>query len=516
MTEETNTNQMNANTSDNEYRMFRLKKIETLKTAGVAVYPDRYPDAIGCGEAAKLEEGAEGVRCAGRIVSMRKMGKLMFLHLQDITGKIQIALRKGGISDESFGLAKDVLDIGDFIGVEGRMFITRTGELTIDAGEYVFLSKSLRPLPEKWHGLTDTETIFRRRYLDLIMSDHARKKFLARSALIQTIRDILLQNSFVEVETPVLQCKPSGALARPFKTYHEALNMDVYLRIAPETWLKRLIVGGYTRVFEFARCFRNEGISADHLQDFTMLEYYVAYWNYDDNMRFTEILFQNVMMKVIGTTTVMFENREIDFSGHWPRVTFRDVVKGDTGIDLDMFPTLEALKDEIARRGIQLDIARDELNKLGRGNLIDLLYKRISRPKMIQPQFLIGHPMDVSPLARSNDNDSSIVDRFQLVAGGVELVNAYSELADPVDQRKRFEEQARLRAAGDAEAMAYDEDFVLALEHGMPPTSGWGMGIDRFMKFLFNEENIKNCVLFPLMRPEDSVKTSIKKEDHNC
>jgi lysyl-tRNA synthetase, class II len=494
----------NDNLTENEYMRFRLKKIETLKAAGVQVYPDRFPDALNCGEAAGLGENAESVRCAGRIVSMRKMGKLMFLHLQDVTGKIQIALRKGGISDESFDLAKDALDIGDFIGVEGRMFITRTGELTIDAAEYVFLSKSLRPLPEKWHGLTDTETIFRRRYLDLIMSDHARKKFLARSALIQTIRETLLQNDFVEVETPVLQCKPSGALARPFRTYHEALNMDVYLRIAPETWLKRLVVGGYPRVFEFARCFRNEGISADHLQDFTMLEYYVAYWNYDDNMRFTESLFQNVMMRVIGTTTVMFENREIDFSGHWPRVTFRDVVRNDTGIDLDAYPTAEALREEIAMRGIQLDIARDDLDKLGRGNLVDLLYKRMSRPKMIQPQFLIGHPMDVSPLARSNDCDTTVVDRFQLVAGGVELVNAYSELADPVDQRKRFEEQARLRAAGDAEAMAYDEDFVLALEHGMPPASGWGMGIDRFMKFLFNEENIKNCVLFPLMRPEDN------------
>lgn len=489
-------------TSENEYVQFRLKKIDLMKAAGIPVYPDRFPDACSCGDAADLADGHEGVRCAGRIISMRKMGKLMFLHIQDITGKIQIALRRGGIHDDAFDLAKDVLDIGDFIGVEGRMFVTRTGERTIDVGEYTFLSKSLHPLPEKWHGLTDTETIFRRRYLDLIMSDHARTKFMAKSRLIQVIREILLRNAFVEVETPVLQCKPSGAMARPFRTYHEALNMDVYLRIAPETYLKRLLVGGYNRVFEFARCFRNEGISADHLQDFTMLEYYAAYWNYEDNMRFTEQLVQETMQVVTGSTKVIVEGREIDFGGKWPRVSFRDVIAGDTGIDIEKFTDAKSLLEEIFNRDIHLDTPREDLQKLGRGNLLDLLYKRVSRPRMIQPLFLVGHPVDLSPLARSNDADPSVVDRFQLVAGGVELVNAYSELADPVDQRRRFEAQARLRAAGDEEALAYDEDFILALEYGMPPASGWGMGIDRFMKFLFNEENIKNCVLFPLMRPE--------------
>lgn len=485
-----------------EYVQVRLNKIRILEAAGIPVYPDRFPDAMSCGDASALADGTENVRCAGRISSMRKMGKLMFLHLQDITGKIQIALRKGGISDDAFDLAKDILDIGDFIGVDGRIFVTRTGELTIDVRNYVFLSKALRSLPEKWHGLTDTETIYRRRYLDLIMSEHARSKFLARSRLIQVIREILLDNGFIEVETPVLQSKPSGALARPFRTYHEALNLDVYLRIAPETYLKRLLVGGFNRVFEFARCFRNEGMSADHLQDFTMLEYYAAYWNYEDNMRFTETLIHDVMQSVIGSQVVTADGKEIDFSGSWPRVTFRELILKDTGIDLDRFGTSGELLAEIIRLGISLDSSKEELSKLGRGNLIDLLYKRVSRPRMIQPQFLIGHPLDLSPLARSNDDNPAIVDRFQLVAGGVELVNAYSELADPVDQRRRFEEQARLRAAGDEEALAYDEDFVLALEHGMPPASGWGMGIDRFMKFLFSEENVKNCVLFPLMRPE--------------
>jgi len=489
--------------AEDEYFRIRLEKISKLKEAGLSAYPDRFADSLTCEEAAKQDEGTEGVRCAGRITSMRKMGKLIFAHIQDVTGKIQIAVQRDGLGVEKFKLVKSVLDIGDFVGVMGKVFVTRTGELTIDVAEYTFLSKSLRALPEKWHGLTDTEMIYRKRYLDLIMSDHARKKFLAKSKLIQTIREILLENKFMEVETPVLQAKPSGALARPFKTHHEALNLDVYLRIAPETYLKRLIIGGFTRVFEFARCFRNEGISADHLQDFTMLEYYVAYWNYEDNMRFTEKLFHDVMDKVTGSTVVMVDGVEIDFGGSWPRVTFRELIEKDTGIKLEQFATSDELLTEIINRGISLDLSHEELSKLGRGNLIDLLYKKVSRPKMIQPQFLTGHPLDLSPLARSNDNDDSIVDRFQLVAGGTELVNAYSELADPVDQRARFEEQARLKAAGDAEALDYDEDFVASLEHGMPPASGWGLGIDRFVKFLFGEENIKNCVLFPLMRPED-------------
>lgn len=489
--------------AEDEYYRIRLEKIRALKEAGYAAYPDQFQDALTCGKAAEKSESDAGVRCAGRIVSMRKMGKLIFAHIQDVTGKIQIALRRDGVGAELFKLAKSVLDIGDFVGVEGTMFVTRTGELTIDVNGYQFLSKSLRPLPEKWHGLTDTELIYRRRYLDLIMSDHARRKFLAKSRLIQKIREILLNHGFVEVETPVLQAKPSGALARPFKTYHEALNLDVYLRIAPETYLKRLIVGGFTRVFEFARCFRNEGISADHLQDFTMLEYYAAYWNYEDNMRFTETLIQAVMGDVIGSTSVEFEGKTIDFSGSWPRVTFRELIRKDTGIVLADHPDAEGLLAEIGRRDIRLETPEEELRKLGRGNLIDLLYKKVSRPKMQAPQFLIGHPLDLSPLARSSDSDPAVVDRFQLVAGGVELVNAYSELADPVDQRRRLEDQARLKAAGDAEALDFDADFVTALEYGMPPTSGWGMGIDRFMKFLFNEDNIKNCVLFPLMRPED-------------
>ena len=487
--------------TDDEYFRIRLEKLEKLRAAGVRVYPDRFPDAVPIGQVLGKQDGDQNIITAGRLIAIRKMGKLIFAHLQDISGKIQVALQRDVVGVDQFKLFKANIDIGDFIGVQGDMILTRTGELTIDVHSYAFLSKALHPLPEKWHGLTDTESIYRQRYLDLIMSEHSRRKFIAKPQMIQTIRDILLTNGFMEVETPVLQSKPSGALAKPFVTYHEALNQQVYLRIAPETYLKRLLVGGFTRVFEFARCFRNEGISQDHLQDFTMLEYYAAYWDYRDNMNFTENLIHEVLDKIIGSQEIQAGEHRIDFSGHWPRVSFDEVIQKDTGIILENFPDAESLLAEIQTRQIQLELDAQELKKLGRGNLIDLLYKKISRPQIIQPIFLIHHPLDLSPLARASDANPRVTDRFQLVAGGVELVNAYSELADPVDQRRRFEVQSALKAAGDEEALDYDEDFVLALEYGMPPASGWGMGIDRFMKFLFNEENIKNCVMFPLMRP---------------
>ncbi len=493
----------NQNLTIDEYFQIRLGKLDELRKQGVTVYPDRFPGTKPLSEVMVLPEDAKNVRTAGRLTSVRKMGKLIFAHIQDVTGKIQIAFQRDSIGKEVFQLFKNCVDIGDFIGVDGEMFVTRTGELTVNVSKYTFLGKSLHPLPEKWHGLTDTEMIYRQRYLDLIMSEHARKKFLAKSKMIQVIRNLLLENDFIEVETPVLQTKASGALAKPFLTHHQALDQDVFMRIAPETYLKRLVVGGYNRVFEFARCFRNEGISPEHLQDFTMLEYYVAYWNYEDNMVFTETLIHTVLDEIYGSQQVTVGDDTIDFSGSWPRVTFRDLVEKDTGIKLEDYPDAESLRNEIFNRKIDLEMSREDMAKLGRGNLIDILYKKMSRPKIIQPVFLTGHPRDLSPLARASDADPEITDRFQLVAGGTELVNAYSELADPVDQKNRFDVQAALKAAGDEEALAYDDDFVMALEYGLPPTSGWGLGIDRFLKFLFDEDNIKNCVLFPLMKPNN-------------
>jgi lysyl-tRNA synthetase class 2 len=383
-----------------EYFDIRLKKLRELESAGVPIYPDRFPESVPVEDVLRLPVNASGIRTAGRLVSMRKMGKLIFAHIQDITGKIQIALRRDGIGTEAFKRFKTLIDIGDIIGVEGNLFRTRTGELTVDVSRYSFLSKALHPLPEKWHGLTDTEMIYRRRYLDLIMSEHARKKFLAKSKLIQVIRSILLEHGFVEVETPVLQPKPSGALARPFVTHHKALDLDVYLRIAPETYLKRLLVGGFNRIFEFARCFRNEGVSPDHLQDFTMLEYYVAYWNYEDNMSFTEMLIQRVLDDVMDSQKITFGDDVIDFSGHWPKVDFFEMIRDDTGIDLKDIGDADELRRKIEEKHIPLEMEKDEFNRLGLGALTDALYKRVSRPKLRQPVFLTGHPLVIPCTAK--------------------------------------------------------------------------------------------------------------------
>jgi lysyl-tRNA synthetase class 2 len=313
------------------------------------------------------------------------------------------------------------------------------------------------------------------------------------------MRSFLESESFVEIETPILSIKASGAAARPFISHHNALDMEVFLRIAPETYLKRAVVGSFDKVFEFARCFRNEGMDPSHLQDFTMLEYYCAYWNYADNMRFTERLVQRALQDALGGTKVAIRGDEIEFGGTWPRVTFRELILNDTGIDLEKHPDAESLRAAVKSRGVEL---APEALTMGRGNLIDELYKKVSRPRLKGPVFLCEHPIDLSPLARRNDSNPAVADRFQVVVKGWEIVNAYSELVDPVDQRKRFEDQAALRAKGDEEAMDMDEDYLLAMEHGMPPISGWGMGIDRFCALLTNVDNLRDVVLFPLMKPE--------------
>jgi len=333
------------------------------------------------------------------------------------------------------------------------------------------------------------------------MSQQTRERFLLKSAIVKELRRYLENADFIEVETPVLQSKPSGALAKPFKSHHEALDIDVYLRIAPETYLKRLIVAGFTKVFEFARCFRNEGISQTHLQDFTMLECYAAYWNYKDNMRFTRDMILNVLQKVFGTSKLAINDTEIDFSKEWRAVTFRELILEDVGLDINDFTNNAELLTAIKEKNIKID--NENLENLSIGNLIDQLYKKVSRPKIIAPTFLISHPIELSPLARANDENKKITDRFQLVINGAEIINAYSELVDPIEQRKRLEQQAVYNAKGDDEAMVKDEDYLLAMEYGMPPISGWGMGIERLVQVLTNCDNIKDSVLFPLVRPLD-------------
>ncbi len=486
----------------NDLLLARKNKLDYIIENHINPYPDRFDVNKQIKDAPRLPDGTENICIAGRIILMRKMGNLSFARISDVQGSIQIAVKKDVLGSEEYDFFKKAFDIGDFIGVCGEMFTTKTGEKTIRAHKITFLGKTLRPLPEKYHGITDMDSRFRQRYLDLIMNEDVQKKFIMKFAFVREVRRYLEDHGYIEIETPVLLDKPSGATARPFISHHHALNMDVYLRIAPETYLKRAIVGGFTKVFEFARCFRNEGIDSSHLQDFTMLECYCAYYNYKDNMVFLQNMLCSVVKKLFGKTKLKIEGTTVDFAGKWSIVTFRELILRDSGIDIDQYQTSEELLNAIKAKNIKLE-SETEISLLGRGNLIDLLYKKVSRPKLISPTFLVEHPKALSPLARANDENPEIVDRFQLVINGAEVINAYSELVDPIDQKKRLMEQARLKASGDEEAMMMDEDYVRAMEYGMPPISGWGMGIDRILQVILGENNIKELILFPLMRPTE-------------
>ncbi len=477
----------------------RMNKLELVREH-TNPYPERFEKTHEIREVTELEDGTAGVRTAGRIVLMRKMGKLSFLTISDVNGKVQIAVKKDVVGDEEYEFFKRSFDIGDFFGAEGDIFTTQTGEKTLRAQKIFFLGKALRSLPEKFHGITNIDSCYRQRYLDLIMNQETRERFLLKVNFMKEIRRFLEDHEYMEIETPVLIDHPSGALARPFISHHNALDMNVYLRIAPETYLKRAIVGGFTKVFEFARCFRNEGIDASHLQDFTMLEGYCAYYNYRDNMIFLQEMLTCVITKLFGKPQITIGDRVINFSGAWPIVTFRELIERDCGIDINQYDTAGKLLTRIEQLGIQLESETD-LHKLGRGNLIDLLYKKVSRPAIIEPTFLIEHPTSLSPLARANEDNPEVVDRFQLIINGAEIINAYSELVDPIDQKRRLIEQASLKADGDEEAMVMDEDYITAMEYGMPPISGWGMGIDRVLQVLTGQDNIKNLIMFPLLRP---------------
>jgi lysyl-tRNA synthetase class 2 len=495
-----------------EQEVVRREKLQKLKDAGIHPYPERFEMTHELHEARELADGISGVCVAGRIVTVRRMGKLSFVTIQDLKGRLQLCLKVDDLGEKAYQEFVDFIDIGDFLGASGEMFTTRVGEKTLQVKRYQFLGKCLRPLPEKFHGIQDVEIKYRQRYLDLIMSEETRKRFLLRSAIIREMRNFLEGESFIEVETASLQPNPSGALARPFRTHHNALDIDLFLRIAPETYLKRLVVGGFHHVFEFARCYRNEGISPNHLQEFTMVEGYSAYWNYQDNMDLMKRLFQHVFQKALGTTRVKLGEVEVDFGGEWSTVTFRDLILKDSGIDIEKFQTAPGLLAAIKDKRIDLD--DDHPEKLGRGNLIDILYKKVSRPNIVGPTFLTEHPIDLSPLARANDARPDLTDRFQLVVNGVEIVNAYSELVDPIEQMKRLEEQAKLNAEGDQDAMVKDDDYVLSMEYGMPPISGWGIGIDRLVQFVTNSENIKDCVLFPLARKAGGASIGAEQEDY--
>jgi lysyl-tRNA synthetase class 2 len=488
---------------DHEQIVVRRRKLSVLRERGTALYPNDFrPDhtagevhaRFGALPAEALAEAA-AVAVAGRIMAFRDFGKAAFLQLQDRAGRIQIHLRQDRLSGEEFELSR-LLDVGDFLGVAGRPFRTRTGELTIEAASLQLLAKALHPLPEKWHGLQDVEVRYRQRYLDLLVNPEARRIFELRTRIMGYLREFLTARGYLEVETPVMQPVAGGAAARPFVTHHNALDADLYLRIAPELYLKRLVVGGFERVFELARVFRNEGLSAEHNPEFTLLEFYQAYATYEDLMALTEEMLVGLARAMTGGTALAYRGVQVDLAPPWPRRTMVELVAEQAGV------AVERVLDESVLRGLAERSGGVERQGMTAGELLLLVFERLVEPRLVQPVFVCQFPVDVSPLARRNDRDPRFVDRFELFVAGAEIANAFSELNDPEDQRARFVEQLRARAAGDEEAQAMDEDYLQALEYGLPPTAGEGIGIDRLVMLLTGAGSIREVILFPQLRPE--------------
>lgn len=433
---------------------------------------------------------------AGRMMAINRFGKASFIRFRDRTGQMQAYVRRDKIGDEAFFLFKK-LDIGDFVGLKGGMFKTRTGEWTLLVKELKLVCKSIRPLPEKYHGLKDPEKRYRRRYIDLIMNSDVRDVFLKRSGIIQAIRTFLLDRDFLEVETPMMQPVPGGAEATPFVTHHNALGMDLFLRIAPELYLKRLVIGGFERVFEINRSFRNEGVSSRHNPEFTMLEFYQAYARYEDLMDITEEMFRYVALEVSGSTSIPYQGDTIDMGAKWRRMTLASALEEIGGIDAGLLNNRDKLLEIAASNGIKV-------TKTGRlGKIITKLFDVLVEPKLLQPTFIIGYPVEVSPLSRRNETEPNLTDRFELFIAGHEIANGFSELNDPADQKERFLQQAADREAGDKAAHYMDKDYIEALEYGMPPTAGEGIGIDRLVMLFTNAASIREVILFPHMKPAE-------------
>jgi lysyl-tRNA synthetase class 2 len=435
------------------------------------------------------------VSVAGRVITLRPMGKALFAHLQDATGKLQIYLRQDIVGEDSFKDFEEIVDPGDILGVRGRLFRTNTGELTVEVKEWVLLAKSLHPLPEKWHGLKDVEVRYRQRYLDLIANERARRVFFLRSRLISEIRRFLDSKGFLEVETPILQPIASGANAKPFITYHNYLEQNLYLRIAPELYLKRLIVGGINRVYELGKNFRNEGVDTTHNPEFTMLEFYCAYWDYKDLMVFTEELFSYLLNQLMGGLKITYQGKELDFTPPFKRYRYFELLEEKTGKDKDFF-----LRDVEGLRKLAKEIGVPKAETLTHAKLIDKVFDLLVEDELWGPCFVIDFPKLLSPLAKTHREDPDLVERFELFVAGKEIANAYTELNDPMEQRERFLEQLKEKEMGDEEAMAMDEDFIRALEYGMPPTAGEGIGIDRLVMLLADVDSIREVILFPALR----------------
>lgn len=436
------------------------------------------------------------VSVAGRLMSKRDMGKSSFCDIQDRDGKIQLYARINDLGESKYASFKK-LDIGDLIGVTGTVFRTRMGEISIKIEDYVLLAKSLRPLPEKFHGLKDTDTRYRQRYLDLIMNPEVKKTFITRSRIITAIRRYMDEHDFLEVETPILNTIPGGAAARPFITHHNTLDIDMYLRIAPELYLKRLIVGGLERVYELGRMFRNEGMDVKHNPEFTMMEVYQAYTDYHGMMNLAEDLISTVAKEVLGTTKVTYQGQEIDLTPPWTRITMQEAVLKYAGVDFSRISSDEEARAIAREKGLEIE------GTPTRGEVMSLLFEEFAEPNLIQPTFVMDYPVEISSLAKRKPDNPQLTERFELFITGREFGNAYSELNDPLDQRERFLEQLRKREAGDEEANMLDEDFLVALEHGLPPTGGLGIGIDRLVMLLTDSYSIRDVLLFPTMKPKE-------------
>ncbi len=487
----------------NEIILNRYRKIAELRARGINPFPNKFESthksAGILAQAEELIQQGKQVRVAGRILVIRSFGRSHFFHLQDGSGKVQIYVRKDATRAEDMEIFQKYIDGGDIVGVEGTVFRTKTGEVTVLAERLTLLAKAVRPLPEKWHGLKDRETRYRQRYVDLIVNEETRQIFIQRARIIDTMRRWLNEQGYLEIETPMMQPVYGGAMARPFVTHHNALDIDLYLRIAPELYHKRVVVGGLERVYEINRNFRNEGLSTVHNPEFTMLELYTAYWDYSDTLRLVEAMLKHIAQEVLGTLKFKYADYEIDFSGEWRKLTILQAIKEFLGLELDWRqPQTEVLRIVAGK----VEAERAEIKDLNTEELIMLLFETHVEEKLIQPAFVLEYPKSLSPLAKAKENEPKVAERFELFIAGLEIANAYTELNDPEEQYEIFKEQARRRQAGVMEAFMMDEDYIRALEYGLPPTSGLGIGIDRLVMLLTNKQSIRDVILFPQLRPE--------------
>ncbi len=493
-----------------EIREINLKKLQALKDKGVDPYPISVSRDISLKDVAdnfeKIDD-KKSLHLAGRIMALRPQGGLVFFHFDDGTGRFQGLIKEDEMDKEAFSLWQNTVGIGDFVEVKGSLFITKRGEKTIKVSEWKMLAKTLRPLPEKWHGLQDVEERFRKRYLDILMSGEVKERFVLRSKIVSSIRAFLNKAGFLEVETPILQVLAGGATALPFKTRHNALDLDMYLRIAPELYLKRLLVGGFPKVYEIGRNFRNEGIDVSHNPEFTMLEFYEAYSDAEKEMAFVEKLIKFIAKEALEKDKFEFEGNEISLSKKFARVSYYELLQRYALIENPEKVSLEELKLKAAQLGVKVEEGD------GTQKILDNIYKKMCRPKLIQPAFITDYPASYLPLAKRKPENPELVDAFQLVMGGVEIAKAFSELNDPIDQRERFKKEEEAKSAGDKEAQPNDEEFLEALEYGMPPAGGVGIGIERLMIVMSGVKNIREVMLFPTLRPKFEEKPREKKSE---